>query len=91
MGPRADHSTVVFDDKMWVIAGGTRGNVYKDVWYSSDGINWHELEGEIPWEGRFDHATVVFDNKIWIIAGSHYTFGGLHIGGHDDVWVFEKN
>ena len=40
-GPRLWHSSVVFDDKIWVIGGNKGSTYYNDVWYSSDGVTWH--------------------------------------------------
>jgi outer membrane protein assembly factor BamB len=78
---RGYHTSVVFDNKMWVIGGfnSTRRN---DVWYSEDGINWTEATASAPWAGRMGHTSVVFDNKIWVIGG--YS-GSLR----NDVWYSE--
>ena len=75
---RSNHSSVVFDDKIWVI-GGYDGSGQNDVWYSSDGINWTAATEEAPWSGRSNHSSVVFNNKIWVIGG----YGGSN---QDDVW-----
>ena len=72
---RYEHTTVVFDSKMWVI-GGTLGNGthYDDVWYSENGENWNESPRLGPWfSARRAHASVVFDNKIWVIGGFNGT------------------
>jgi hypothetical protein len=69
------HTSVVFDNKIWVIGGFDNNWFYKnDVWYSSDGINWTLATSSAPWSGRAGHTSVVFDNKIWVI------------GGFDDSW-----
>jgi hypothetical protein len=62
--PRWGHTSVVFDNKMWVLGGG-----YNDVWYSSDGVNWIEATDSAGWSGRYGHTSVVFYNKIWVIGG----------------------
>ena len=77
---RADHTTIVFDDKLWVISG-YEGHYYEtDAWYSSDGANWSAATTSTPFYGRSGHATVVFDNKMWVIGG--------YIGGENsnDIW-----
>lgn len=76
--PRMMHSSVVFQGKMWII-GGDDGSDFnsqkKDVWYSSNGINWTQAATP-PWIGRSEHASLVFadpnDNnteKIWVLLG----------------------
>jgi hypothetical protein len=37
---RYGHTSVVFDNKIWVIGGYNGNNLLNDIWYSSDGINW---------------------------------------------------
>lgn len=78
---RGYHTSVVFDNKMWVIGGfnSTRRN---DVWYSEDGVTWTEATASAPWAGRMGHTSVVFDNKIWVIGGFSGSF-------RNDVWYSE--
>lgn len=40
-----------------------------DVWYSCDGVNWHELPGT-PWPPRHASSVFVYDNALWIVAGN---------------------
>lgn len=69
---RTDHSSLVFNNKMWVIGGqnsSPSNNLKNDVWYSSDGINWNRATSNAPWLPRRGHASVVFNNKMWVIGG----------------------
>jgi len=52
--------------------GGNR----KDVWYSSDGVDWRELP-DTPWKSR--HASSIFahDHALWVVAGNNM---------ESDVW-----
>jgi hypothetical protein len=75
-GPNCHHTSVVFDDKIWVI-GGLQGN---EVWYSSDGFNWTCATQSAQWLPRINHTSVVFDNKIWVIGGFYYS------SWFNDVW-----
>ncbi len=75
---RADHSTVVFDDKIWVI-GGYDGPRKNDVWHSTDGSTWVQATENAAFNPRGAHTTVVFNNRLWLIGG----FGG---GNNNDVW-----
>ncbi len=81
-GPRAGHSTVVYEDKIWIL-GGVRAtgasdenllaeDNLNDVWYSADGINWSQATDSAPWDRRFNHTSVIFDDKMWVIGGIFY-------------------
>jgi hypothetical protein len=76
---RSNHTSVVFDNKMWVI-GGTNGLYLNDVWYSSDGATWTQATASASFSGRYAHTSVVFDNKMWVIGGYN---GSLRL---NDVW-----
>ena len=79
---RGYHTSVVFDNKIWVI-GGFNSTRQNDVWYSEDGVNWTQATASAPWAGRLGHTSVVFDNKIWVIGGFTGTF-------RNDVWYSEN-
>lgn len=72
---RLGHTTIIFDDKMWVIGGsGFLSN--SDVWNSSDGIEWTEVTSTAAFSNRIWHSSVVFKDKMWVIGGS----------SKNDVW-----
>lgn len=62
----AFHSTVVFNNKLYVIRDGFEENVI--VLSSSDGINWN-LETDEAFPNREDFDAVVFEDAIYIIGG----------------------
>jgi PKD repeat protein len=70
---RLNFSSVVYDDKTWVIGGNFNGDGrliwYPEVWYSSDGVSWIMSTESAPL--RSGHSSVVFDDKIWIIGGEN--------------------
>ena len=72
------HTTVVYDNKMWVI-GGYGAGYLNDVWYSSDGVTWTQSTASAAFKARRAHTSVVYDNKMWVIGG----YGG---GFLNDVW-----
>ncbi|NUM36764.1 MAG: hypothetical protein HUU50_19650 [Candidatus Brocadiae bacterium] len=79
---RQQHTSVVFDDKIWIIGGDdTNGSYLNDVWSSSDGINWTQVTAHASWPARQQHTSVLFDDKIWIIGGSDGVTTRLN-----DVW-----
>lgn len=57
---------VVFDNKMWIISGDGR----TDVWSSSDSIHWTEELVNAPWGQRYKPYVVAFNNKIWLMGGT---------------------
>lgn len=76
---RYGHTSVVFNNKIWVI-GGEAAGFYNDVWNSSDGVSWTCAANSAGFTQRAGHTSVVFNNKIWVIGGG--TWGG----GTSDVW-----
>lgn len=66
---RRDHTSVVFDNKMWVIGGYDGFSHLNDIWQSTDGETWTQVTAEAPFHKRRFHSTVVFDNKIWVMGG----------------------
>lgn len=82
--PRDKHSSVVFDNKLWVAAGFLAADFGNDLWSSQDGITWQEAASVSTerFTRRFFHASTAFDDKMWVI-------GGVVDGGSfgNDVWV----
>jgi len=77
---RLGHSSVVFEDKVWVIGGAPHpGNRVNDVWSSIDGGLWNQVTPSAAFPSRASHTSVEFDNKLWVIGGyaSNYT---------NDIW-----
>jgi len=75
---RSGHAAVVFDDKIWVMGGNYRN----DVWYSSDGIEWIEAVTEADWSPRSGLTSVAFDDRMWVIGGENWPY-------FNDVWYSE--
>ena len=67
---REHHSSVVFDNKIWVLGGWNRINIFGDVWSSSNGINWTQVTAPTGWSNHVGHTSIVFDNKIWVLGGN---------------------
>jgi hypothetical protein len=69
--------SVVFQDRMWVLGGGTydtpgqpERKYYNDVWSSADGVNWECHLENAPWSRRQFHETAVFDDRMWVMEGA---------------------
>lgn len=79
-GKRAQHTAVVFDDRMWILGGrGENETLFGDVWSSADGVVWDLVTSSPGWSPRSDHAAAVFAGKIWLTGGINHT-------GLGDVW-----
>ena len=66
---RDEHTSLVYDNKMWIL-GGSWVNVYRnDVWYSTNGRNWEQATGAAGWSSRHRHTSLVYDNKMWVLGG----------------------
>ncbi|MCM8768306.1 MAG: FG-GAP-like repeat-containing protein [Candidatus Omnitrophica bacterium] len=74
------HSTVIFDNKIWII-GGYNGPYRSNAVYSStDGVTWTTTTNNADWTKRFGHVSFVFNNRIWVL-------GGYDVSGYlNDVW-----
>ncbi len=88
---RYGHAAVVYDDKIWVMGGNNSSGDSKEVWYSTDGINWTQQTSSIvTWDAMKDFGAQVFDGKIWILGGNprtnkFYTFDGTTWSGEQDA------
>ncbi len=81
---RGEPTTLVYDNKMWMMGGRYLGGAYlNDVWYSTNGINWTQATASANWPGRSGHASLVYDNKMWVMGG--YNLTGVS-GYKNDVW-----
>jgi len=73
--PRNITKLFVFKDRIWFIGGGVidgektdNPNSGKEVWSSTDGVNW--IEHKINAPRKLGGTPVVFDNKLWLIGGN---------------------
>lgn len=64
-----------FKGRFWIIGGGATNTLYKDVWSSSDGMNWKLETYNTPFLSRKGHQLVAFRDpsdgreKLWLIGG----------------------
>jgi leucine-zipper-like transcriptional regulator 1 len=58
----------VFDGKMWVMGGYDGTDNRLDVWYSDDGIGWHQVP-DTPWDARHAATVYTYDNALWMMSG----------------------
>ena len=80
---RRIHTTLVYDDKLWVLAGDSGYN-RDDYWYSSDGTQWHEATASgSKWEARSVHTSVNYAGRMWMLGG----YGSTGDKQLNDVWA----
>lgn len=83
------HGAAVFNSRMWIISGMRpvgpcimgAGCSSKEVWSSSDGVDWRR-EPDGPWSVTFSQAVTVFAGKLWVIGGA---IPGT-TNAYSDVW-----
>jgi len=83
--PRAFHSVIVHNGRLWVIGGGRWGKtpkLYRDVWSSFDGVKWKEHSSESAWPGRIWATAASYEGLLWIMGG----FINTPRGGANDIW-----
>ncbi|MBX3459700.1 MAG: choice-of-anchor D domain-containing protein [Planctomycetes bacterium] len=80
---RCDHSTVVFNSRIWVM-GGFGGSFWNDVWYTTDGVDWTLATGEAAWSRRHSHGLAVHNGRMWLLGG--YDSDTWQGGFRQDVW-----
>ncbi len=83
---RRGHASLVFDNKMWVM-GGINENIVdndalNDVWSSSDGVAWTQVQGIAAWPARRTFGSVVYRDSLWVIGGVDTNFDT-----RNDVWA----
>ena len=83
---RRNHTSVVFDNKIWVVGGEDEDGLKNDVWYSEDGINWVQAIKSAPWSPRSGHTSVVYDKKIWVMGGAEKKSSTFLEPFLDDIW-----
>ena len=84
---RSYQTVVVFNDgtgdKMWLIGGKNQsGNFFGDVWNSSDGITWTNVQLSAPFGTRAGHSCVVANGTLFLIGGQQGSNNNLL----NDVW-----
>ena len=73
--PRLNHTTTVFDGKVWIIGGESwdatgKRTFYGDVWYSTNMKSWSKYDDKPPfYKGLHSHESLAYKNKLWIFGG----------------------
>lgn len=81
---RAHAQAVVFNNKMWIMGGGSRQPAAistNDVWNSEDGIHWTKVTGSAEWPPRLWFSCAVYRGHLWVLGG-----WSKESGNYGDVW-----
>jgi hypothetical protein len=69
---RSFHASLVFQDKIWIIAGRNQTeSSLCDVWSTRDGRAWRLVSSCAPFQPRFGHVATVFASKMWVYGGEN--------------------
>lgn len=79
--PRDLLSTLVFDDKLWLIGYPGIPGEQDWLWYSKDGFNWTEAKNVPPFISGNNTAVEVFNTKMWLVE--------LHPGNKSNIWSMD--
>ncbi|WP_108124722.1 Ig-like domain-containing protein [Saccharospirillum mangrovi] len=65
--------------RLWLVSGdnGVGNSV---LWWSDDGVIWHQEKLLAEFSGRYGHRLVAFNDRLWLLAGYD---GSVQ----DDVWA----
>ena len=90
--PRAHGQAVVFDNKMWVMGGGSRApqaEPLNDIWCSEDGVNWQQVTSAAPWKPRLWFSAAVYRNHLWVLGGwaEEGNFGDVWYSSDGQTWT----
>jgi hypothetical protein len=87
---RFGQTSVVANNRIWIMGGYGNSGVKNDIWSSSvnSGSSWSMASTSTSnmWSPRATAASVVFGGKIWVMGGFDANFNGL-----SDVWRSNNN
>jgi dihydrofolate reductase len=92
---RYDHSSVVFDKRIWVI-GGRKGRAHigtnnNEVWNSTNGATWTTITATVKFTARRAHSSAVFNNRVWVIGGDDGASSVDSRNLKNDVWYYSND
>jgi hypothetical protein len=80
----------VFDNKIWIIGGGTENEQFSDIWNSSDGIHWIKQAENLPFGKRQESQFVFFNGKIFMLNNDVWSSSdAIHWAKEADRFVKE--
>ncbi len=94
---RMSHSSLVYQEKIYVIGGAGRHGALNSVMRSDDnGASWTDITAATAANRKFSaragHSSVIDDaGKMWIIGGYRYLFNAEYGDDFSDAWVSEDS
>jgi Kelch motif len=80
-----------FDGRIWLMGGWYNGRLpghgaSREVWSSTDGVNWTMATKDAGWSPRIAAGAVVFKGRMWILGGTEDYYFGDDASLKNDVW-----
>lgn len=66
--PRYFHTSVVFDDRMWVLKGFP-GELLHDIYHSTDGTNWVKAVDSAFFPMHSSFTCLSYNDRMWVFGG----------------------
>lgn len=88
--PRGYCSTVVYENKLYVIGGSVETKAGSTIEYYQDGNIWTSLETKMN-QLRQSHGSVVFDGKLLVFGGVTYSNKTLKQLKTSEIYNFKTN
>lgn len=88
---RDDFDAIVFNDELYVIGGSWESSFFNEIWKSTDGINWSQVNtGSSIFSSRAGSESIIYENKLWVFGGrngtSTITNMGLWYSNNGSSW-----
>eukprot|EP00906_Rhabdomonas_costata_P025153 RCo036033 len=83
---RFGHCSVTFGDVLLVIAGVSARGTLNDVWWSHDGLEWHQSTPSAPFARRYNLGCAVFGSEVVVVGGLNYSMELSDFVVLGDVW-----
>nr|HPI04221.1 hypothetical protein [Candidatus Goldiibacteriota bacterium] len=90
---RIQHTALVYNGKIYILAGSDGSNKYAEVFESINGTDWLMTTGNAAFGRRTYHASALFDNgtgqKMWIIGGvdqSNTALNSVYYSSDGAIW-----
>lgn len=78
--PRAFHNLIVFNNRLWLIGGGTRNTYYSEVWSSDNGIHWQRVNVTGGLQTDSNSEVTIFNEQLFVTRGNllWHSSDGIH-------------
>lgn len=87
-----EYKPVEFNNQLWLFGGNPDQNRnippsdFKSAWVSSDGIQWAQAPGNLPFNALNVTNAVVWQNQMWVLVGFDKSVGTWAIPQRAELW-----